>query len=125
MEVNDEFIKRIEAAFKRITLTFQRLAELGWTVPMWAAPVETVEILEACDKSTIDEAFIELYTSDNAKWLGELTQDLLSYEELNKWQPLIKECFNAYHREAYLITIPALLSVIDGVIADSQSDDIL
>jgi hypothetical protein len=60
---------------------------------------------------------LDYFTSESGRFLLNLRSDVLGSTDLADWRNLLEQCFDAYDREQYLIPIPALLSVIEGVMA--------
>jgi hypothetical protein len=94
----------------------ERLAKCGWTLPM---EFTLRAIAELADKSEdeIDAFFVEYYTADDFAAFRRVRADLLARPALAQWHALLAECFDAFERKDHLITIPALFSVIEGVVA--------
>jgi len=96
----------------------RRLADLGWTVPLEFTPGETLEVARgAHNRAEADEIFFRFFTDDAGRMFEALRRDLLSEQSLDPWRPLLAECFEAYDRGQFSITIPALLSIIEGYLA--------
>lgn len=94
----------------------ERLAKCGWTLPM---EFTLRDIAELADKSAddIDAFFVEYYTGNDYAALRRVRVGLLARPALAQWHALLSECFDAFERKNHLITIPALSSVIEGVVA--------
>lgn len=97
-----------------------RLGHLGWTLPMWATPAETKEILLLSDTNEPDAIFQHFYESDNAAHYRSLKSSLLGSSKLTRWHPLIRQCFQAYEQDLFLVVVPAMLTVIEGAIAGDK-----
>jgi hypothetical protein len=95
--------------------SFYRLGEYGWVIPGGMTLPQTAQILSEGDKEKIDALFVKFYSDPGA--LSILRDSLLSCDSIKQWDRLLEECFEAYERCRYLITIPALLTVLEGVIS--------
>jgi len=94
----------------------ERLAKCGWTLPMEFTLRDIAELAEKSDED-IDAFFVEYYTDDDYAALRRVRADILARPALAEWHALLAECFDAFERKHHLITIPALSSIIEGVIA--------
>jgi hypothetical protein len=105
-----------KASIEKSRVAAERLAECGWTLPM---RFTLRDIAELADESTddIDAFFVQYYTEENNQALHRVRVELLARPALAQWHALLAECFDAFERKNHLITIPALSSVIEGVVA--------
>ena len=94
----------------------ERLAKCGWTLPMEFTLRDVAELAEKSNDE-IDVFFVQYYTEDDYAALRRVRDSLLARPALAQWHALLAECFDAFERKNHLITIPALFSVIDGVVA--------
>jgi len=122
-KIDPELARRIVEGLRRSATAAIRLAQLGWTVPMWATPGQVVEILKSGEEATVDDRFVAIYSSGGGEVFQRLVRDLVSQPPLVKWHPLIHQCVEAYHREHFQITIPSLLTIIEGILAHSAADN--
>jgi hypothetical protein len=107
--------KREETEFETSVL---RLGGLGWSPPITFSHKMTVETGDPTySDSQIEDALVDFYTRDENANLGELVKNLLDKTELAPWHPILSECFESFLAERYLITIPTLVSVMEGVLA--------
>jgi hypothetical protein len=65
----------------------------------------------------VDAFFVDFYTGDDFAELRFLRKELTQRAGLAQWRALLEQCFDAFESANHLITIPALLTVLDGVIA--------
>jgi hypothetical protein len=100
----------------RIEVEGKRLAQFGWVTPMSLMPADTFEILEAKTARAVDRRFIDLYERSRRRYFNETLRDMLKREELRPWRKLIREAADAYRRAHYALTVPALLTIIEGVV---------
>jgi len=102
----------------RMTQGCERLAILGWALPMSFTPRELVEIAEKGGANEeIEDYMFEYFTADGGRNFLSLRNNVLRSEDLVGWHALLEECFDSYDRGHYLVLIPALLSVIEGAVA--------
>lgn len=92
-----------------------RLARLGWTIPVYSTPREMHELFRLREPDEVDSYFITYY-DQRGYYYERMKQNLLSEPSLNRWHALIKQCFDAYERDHFQITVPALLTILDGLI---------
>lgn len=93
----------------------ERLAGAGWTIPMDFTLREMVELVEDPEQE-IDSFFVDYYTENNFEKLRNLRRRLTSRKRLSQWQALLCECFESVENGRYVITIPALLTMIEGTV---------
>ena len=74
------------------------------------------DLLKTSDDET-DTFFETYYTEDDFKELRKVRDELSKRPSLAKWWALLNKCFESFESGRHLITIPSLLSVLDGVIA--------
>jgi len=97
---------------------FHTMATRGWTIQMSLTPGIWAGLANQTPEET-DEFFVTFYTEDNFAALREVRQELTRRTSLAKWKSLLEECFESLEAGRHLITIPALLSIIEGVIASA------
>lgn len=84
---------------------------------MWATPGEVVEIMNDVRNDGADETLMRLYSSDWSRGWDEIRGETVSNPTLKPWAPLIAECWAAYDQQLYKICVPALITVLEGVLA--------
>ncbi len=99
-------------------LAAERLATLGWTLPMGFTPRSLAELGNS-SAGEIDAVFVEYYTANDNAELHRFRAYLLSRPALVEWHALLSECFQAFEQKKYLITIPSLLLVFEGIVANA------
>lgn len=99
---------------QRLARDTVRLAELGWTVAPWMTPKEVSE-LAVLDSEALDQEFSKLYFEDGG--LDRAKSQLTASARMADWQPLLAQVFGAIERKDHLITIPALLLMLEGFVA--------
>ena len=73
--------------------------------------------LTRCSDEQLDEFFEAYYTENLFTRLRSLRSEFAKRPELRQWRALLDECFDSLEAQRYLVTIPALLSVIEGVVS--------
>ena len=58
---------------------------------------------------------LQYFTYDGGQFFNRLQSDVLGRASLTRWQGLLEQCFDAYDRKHYLVPVPALLTVIEGL----------
>jgi hypothetical protein len=107
----------IKSAFIKLEESVVKLSNLGWTIPPYLTPREAQELLQLGNVKELDDFFDGFYSEDEEKEFNRLAADLLRNRHLDKWRPLIRECIDAYRRKNHIVTIPSLLTIIEGAIA--------
>jgi hypothetical protein len=98
----------------------KRLAELGWTIPMSFTMREAVELSDPANTDQdIESYLVDFYLCDQHKQLRRLHDDLSRANDLIQWHPLLEQCFIAFESNLHLVTIPSLLSILEGAIAQN------
>ncbi|MCX7015975.1 MAG: hypothetical protein NTW86_26040 [Candidatus Sumerlaeota bacterium] len=103
----------------RIEQSCEKLAHLGWTLPMRFTPRQLVELAERGNSDQqVEQYMLDFFTLEGGRFFLDLRSDVLgSSTRLIGWRNLLEQCFDAYGRGHYLVPIPALLSVIEGAVA--------
>jgi len=115
------FPRDIEKAVKRGLLRVERagkrLARLGWPMPMSLTPREMyVLVKQHKGRAAVDRALLAVYESDGGRYFERVVANLSGRKHLKRWQPLLEQALTAYRRGDYAITVPALLTVVEGVL---------
>ncbi len=106
----------LEGSFTSTEKASKALAEYGWTLPMQLTPGEVVG-LAGQPIEEIDAFFVDLYTDEDCAALRRAGRELLTRKGLLAWRGLLEECLEVFEEGRYLVTIPALISTIEGVVA--------
>lgn len=97
---------------------FRTMASRGWTIQMSLTPRDLEELANQTPAEA-DEFFVAFYTDDNFAALRGVREELTRRPALAQWRALLEECFESFESGRHLIVIPALLSIIEGVIASA------
>jgi hypothetical protein len=104
----------------RMEWSCERLANLGWTLPMRFAPGQLVELAEQGNTDQqVEQYMLDYFTFESGRFFLDLRGDVLGSANLVGWRALLEQCFDAYDRGHYLVPTPALLSVIEGAVAQN------
>ena len=95
------------------------LANAGWTLPMWSTLAGVNDILKHTGIDKVDDYFVRYYETNQDGDFDRLRSDLLSHSSLKHWRPLVEQCLRAYDRSDYLVPIPALIAIIEGLVANA------
>jgi hypothetical protein len=96
------------------------LASYGWTFPVNLSPGQIENLVTVShDRLDVDKFFIEHYSNDLK--LFKMFNSVYSADLYDKWYKLIEQCIRTYKSGLYLVTVPALITVIEGAIANLSS----
>ncbi|OOR57142.1 hypothetical protein BGP34_14975 [Bacillus mycoides] len=90
----------------------EKLGEKGWTTPMSMTPREVVEFSEIED---IDTAMEEYFNYDNGYAYTRMKREVLDHKFVESWKGLLEQCFNSYENGNYLVAIPNLFIIVEGI----------
>ncbi|QWH42885.1 hypothetical protein EXW53_26795 (plasmid) [Bacillus mycoides] len=88
----------------------EKLGERGWTVPLCMTPGEIVE----CSKTQDIDTAMEKYFSNEREY-SRMKRDVLNHKLVRNWKVLLKQCFNSFENGNYLVTIPNLFIILEGI----------
>lgn len=95
----------------------ERLAALGWALPMDLGPREIVDLAVSRSDKEIDEMMTEYYVEDEYSQLQAVWDRLREASNLIAWSALLEEAFDAFLRGHFQLPVPALLIILEGVMA--------
>lgn len=108
---------RTSISFDYLDNSSKALAEYGWTLPGQLTPAEINKlVIISHDRADADMFFIEHYSEKSN--LFRMFNSIYSAELYDRWYKLIEQCIRTYRNELYLITVPALITIIEGAIAN-------
>jgi hypothetical protein len=94
----------------------QDLGRRGWTFPMLMAVTDTPTFLARVREiDDLDSLFEDFYGKDSKT--SRLFDDLLEADALLRWRPLLRECIESFNDNRFLIVVPSLLLIFEGVLA--------
>lgn len=114
MRIEHQFMVSV---MKQLEDAVVRLADFGWTMPPYLTPRESSYLSKLENKNELDDFFVDYYKNESGSEFNRLTSDLISNKRLNQWKELIEECISAKQSGNFLITIPSLITIIEGAIA--------
>jgi hypothetical protein len=117
-----ELEEAVRVGLERLDHASVDLAAQGWALPMSLTPAETYEILEAGSPAAIDELFVRLYDADEQRPFERLAEELLNRDVLARWRVLLEQTVSAYRRCEFVIIIPALLIVCEGILMHAKGN---
>ncbi|MDN4873678.1 MULTISPECIES: hypothetical protein [Bacillus cereus group] len=91
----------------------ESLGKKGWTLPMLMDIRDHIEMSRISDISEIDN-LIEKFHLDK-KVFEELKSDIINHDLTSEWRTLLVQCFDSYEQGNYLIVIPNLFTIFEGV----------
>jgi hypothetical protein len=100
----------------------QRLARAGWLFPRNMTPDEIIKLVRGrprLNRKVLDQWFEDYYHADRGRRFRTLVSRLRGAKRLAAWQPLLRECLWAYERRRYRVVTPALLPVVEGLVAEA------
>ena len=89
------------------------LGQKGWTLPGFLTPAEIEQLLTGND-ATLEKRLMRRYTPNEVSGLQE---SILKSTTARPWRQVLKQAFSANDRREYLIVVPALLAVLEGLLA--------
>lgn len=103
---------------KEFDSAVQRLASLGWALP-GDLSLEQIERLaeDKISDNCIDELLIKYYSGDEFARLNSLVNNADVPEYLDLHKEILEEIFDSLRNERYRICIPALITILEGVLA--------
>jgi len=117
-EFPEGFADKIRSGIKQWQRTSLMLAEQGWTAPGSLTPADVYDLIEACSTpEEVDEAFVRLFSDNDTELFSLTASQLLETKVLTRWYPLLEQVFSSYQRSHYLVAIPALLTIFEGLLA--------
>lgn len=120
-EISLSVSQRLDASFKKFHSDLEKysilLPKAGWVLPMTLNPTEIKDIIhDSCDNEAIDDYLYHFFIDNNKDQLSLIFKDFQSDENINQWKNLISECIWAFDNSHHIIAIPALLSILEGII---------
>jgi hypothetical protein len=118
-EMNEFFLlpERLKLSFEKAKKACEVLSDLGWTYPKGLSLGEIVVLVDNCTKEEIDQYFYTFYTENDNEVLNSIFEEIQKDKNIEKWGKLVNECILAYRNGFYLIIIPSLISIIEGLIS--------
>lgn len=96
-----------------------RLASLGWALPANLS-IDKIERLAGADYTdeAIHNLLMEFYSRDECSRLEAMVSDASLSEDMEFYTQLLDEALKSYRDERYRICVPALLTVVEGLLTE-------
>ena len=110
--------RAIEAAAPRLRIALEgadKLGAAGWTLPMEMTAVDIQEIA-ALTPPELDAHFLDYYADRKDSDLTDLERNLLEIKQIETFRTVLTQCFSAYRRGDFAITIASLISLFEGAV---------
>jgi hypothetical protein len=109
--INDEYFQHAHDAALY-------LAEIRWTIPMeWTlTQIREIQIKQTPNQDA-EKILIKWYKQDNYAALKKLEQKIIKDHDFCDWNGILREIFSGFHVGFRVALVPALLTVIEGVLA--------
>ena len=112
-----ELADAVRRGIDDLTRAGRDLAAAGWSVPMSLTPAETYDVFrDSGSPEEIGLRFVQLYERDDGQHFSRIADDLLYWDILAPWRTLLEQTFAAYRRRDFVVTVPALLTVCEGLL---------
>lgn len=89
------------------------IGDKGWTVPLHLSLVDLFEIAELDTLDEVDNALMDFFNEEE-NYL-EIKNEIMENGLLEDFYPLLKQCFDNYEQGQFLIVIPSLFSIVEGL----------
>ena len=89
------------------------IGEKGWTIPIHFSINDLFKVAELDEQNEVDKVFMQFFADE--KNYSDMKQNIMENDLLKKFHPLLEQCFENYEKEQYLIVIPSLFSVVEGL----------
>lgn|GEM_PF-2615088 len=113
-----QHVIKIDIQYEKLYLAATKIGERGWTVP-FELTLRAISELGGSELSVddIDNAFFNYYRCDNGKYFLTLVNGISASNLCDTWSELFRQCVKAYNDGQYLIAIPSLLIILEGLLA--------
>ena len=113
---SEERLQEILRTLKTVPPAAERLAALGWPLPGALTPAQLDALIEL-SPAEIDAFLTELYREDAQSHFRWMVSEMLDRREsLRPWHALLRECVDSYMDERFVITVPSLLVILEGLV---------
>jgi hypothetical protein len=96
-----------------------RLASLGWSLPILFSHLQINEAAkQEYTSDQVDEAMVMFFTENEFSSLNDLVfKNVLKASGIEPWKKSIKECYESFVQERYLVIVPTLITIIEGYLS--------
>lgn len=116
-------IPNLNIDYERIEKSIEINSNHGWTLTSNTPIKFYFNSMDYCSsKDDLDEYFTEHYEANDKKFYKQEKKYILENIDDN-WFELLNQCFNNYESDKYQITIPSLISIIEGEVASLVNTD--
>lgn len=112
-----EIMRKMKDGDKAAQPSVRALAKLGWTIPLWGPIPLTEMIIEKVAPAEIDSFFVRTYRRSNYKVFRQMLRKMKENPVLVQWRSLLEECASVFRQHHYLIVVPSLLLILEGVLS--------
>jgi hypothetical protein len=95
-----------------------RIADLGWTTPSWITLPDLRQLASASDEK-VNAFFLNCYLHPEPNELKPIAEQLLQSPRMAQWRSMLEEVFACIGDGKYRVCVPALISTLEGFIAES------
>jgi hypothetical protein len=113
----EDINSRVDAQMAAVYPYARILGQRGWTIPSWESPYSIPELIAHTDIESLEAWFVQQLGLRRATRQKQLFRTLTKSGVLERWCSLLAECEEAYVRRSYLVVVPSLLAVLEGVLA--------
>jgi hypothetical protein len=106
-------VQGYHAGMKRHIEAGRTLASKGWTIPGWIYYSELIDLSQMAD-TDIDDYFTTAYSENGFERLKKLSASLVQDSGFEPWKTTIEQAEECITAGKHQVTIPALLSILEG-----------
>ena len=114
--ISAQILKETAEADKAAEPSVRAMAKEGWTIPLWGPMGFTEVIIEKVKLHDLDEFFVRSYRANGYRILRQMLNRMKKNPALQQWWPLLQQCHIVFRQHQYLVVVPALLIVLEGVL---------
>ncbi|MBU5219557.1 hypothetical protein KQI67_23125 [Bacillus albus] len=93
--------------------TAERLGGKGWTLPMLMVSEHIEETSKLKGLKRTNNWMLEYHSQKNI--YDNMKENILNCTMYEDWKELLKQCFDSYEKENYLIAIPSLFIIVESI----------
>ena len=120
--LDPEFIAKLPKAHKEFVRRAEVIGSAGWTIPMWMDFSDVHKAYDAASHSRLqlDEYYLDFYRSKRGVVEFEnIVNTLISAKNTDRWKPLLRESKCAFDAGHFVVCVPALLSILEGLLLEN------
>jgi hypothetical protein len=119
----EESMRVVRSALERYDRTMLGLVDearahgrRGWTLPMLMGVNAVPTVLKKLHEIDDLDALFDRFYANEAN-ISRLFDDLVGLETLTQWKPLLAECIASFRDGRFLVVVPSLFLIFEGVFA--------